>query len=219
MSLGRILAVAVLVTSLACSKPTSSPAAVHAPTSKPSRYFPLALGNSWTYDVTIQTRSLPAAIRMNVTDVDNSASAQGGTTYVLSILDTSLAPEDRPDEPVLYQVREGLGLYCVKCEGYILREPLVLSNRWPAGIAEGTDGTYRITDTTRTVRTPISTWNGCLTVEKTETTFDRRILTVYCLDVGPTLVRYFAVAADSPLQREETLVRYTIRDTVPSRGN
>ncbi len=209
----------ILVVAMACSASKSHLQGATSGTPALVRYFPLEVGNSWTYDVTIERHTIPAALRVQVTDVQEADRESGGPIYVLSVVDESVAPEHRLDEPVLYAIRSGEGAFCLKCEGYILREPLVVGNTWTAGQAEGTGGTYRIVATAETVKVGASTYRDCLTVEKNEPSLDRRILTAYCPGVGPVYARFFNMSAGGRPQpyREEALTRFS-REPIPSRG-
>lgn len=158
-------------------------------------YYPLDVGAAWVYEVHIEGKDEPASMQVLVSGslgVKNSERQ----SYLLSVLDESLPPENRIDEPVSYEVRSTEGIYCLKCGGFLLKGPIAIGNEWPAG-QEETTARYRITSTDATVHVGGRNIHECLAIELIDLIQGRRIEFFYAPNVGPVLVRYFHFGKDT----------------------
>ena len=186
----RFLVSAVLViASCGCSSMGGGPRASQNSFSSVVDYYPLGVGAAWVYQVHIEGKDEPANMQVLVSGLSGDKNSER-QIYLLSILDESLPPESRIDEPVSYEVRNTEGIYCLKCGGFLLKGPIAIGNEWPAG-QEKTSARYRITSTDATVDVDGKNIHECLAIELIDLIQGRRIEFFYAPNVGPVLVRYF----------------------------
>jgi len=179
-------------------------------------YYPLGVGAAWVYQVHIEGKDEPATMQVLVSGLSGDKNSER-QVYLLSILDESLPPEIRIDEPVSYEVRNTEGIYCLKCEGFLLKAPINIGNEWPTGQGQ-TSAKYKITSTDTTVDVEGKSIHKCLAIELIDLPHGRRVEFFYAPNVGPVLVRYFHLGKDTkPISpyRVEKIVEFG--RTIPPR--
>ena len=91
--------------------------------------------------------------------------------------------EQNGGQRLVYQVRPG-GIFRPDLGVWLLKAPLRAGASWPSASGR----TARIVATDAAVEVPAGRFTGCLRVEEAGGRDGRRIVTVYCPDVGPVLV-------------------------------
>lgn len=150
------------------------PAASTAP-APPTEYFPLAVGNSWTWVDRSPSGAPGSAPRRTVTIV--SRDAEG---YYLD------------DAKGALRVSQG----CIQDRvRSLLCTPATLDRTWVSVLSETSTERYRITATGVTAQTPAGTFEGCIVVQARTRAGDGAEIvleTTYAPGVGPVRIETFA---------------------------
>ena len=132
----------------------------------PDRLYPMEEGHVWAWQVE-DGEGLRALAQSRVVVRD-------GTRAVV---------EQNGGQRIVYQVRPE-GIFRQDLGVWLLKAPLRAGASWPGASGR----TARITATDAAVEVPAGRFEGCLRVEEEGGQDGRRIVTVYCPDVGPVLV-------------------------------
>jgi hypothetical protein len=122
-------------------------ACTHAPSSStdrysPGDYYPLAVGNSWTY----QVNTLGQTTDQTVTVVGKEGEFFSDSTHRHLMVDASGLRDD---------------------ERYLLQRPLVKGNHWKSVISVTSVESYEIVETDKKVSTAAGDFGGCIVVRST----------------------------------------------------
>ncbi len=132
----------------------------------PERFYPMAEGHVWAWQVE-DGEGLRALAQSRV-------AARDGMRAVV---------EQNGGQRLVYQVRPD-GIFRPDLGVWLLKAPLRAGASWPSASGR----TARIVATDAAVEVPAGRFEGCLRVEEAGGRDGRRIVTVYCPDVGPVLV-------------------------------
>lgn len=134
----------------------------------PRRLFPLGPHYSWAY------QNDPGGGLPRQTSVLRVADFTGRRARVESLANGNIRT---------YEVRDD-GIYWVESDIYILRAPIALGAEWPSLSGR----TARVTDLDASVDVPTGRFDHCVEVQETGGDSGLSVRTIYCPDVGPTLV-------------------------------
>jgi hypothetical protein len=132
---------------------------------EPSNLYPMREGYVWSYDVDTGTG-------MRTFAVSRVLSVSGGRVAITN-----------GGEEILYELRDG-GIFRPQSGTWLLRAPIEVGASWPSS----GDTTARVTSVTETVEVPGGRFEGCVEVLEEGGEGARRVRTVYCAGVGPTIV-------------------------------
>lgn len=132
-----------------------------------NRLYPLAEGQVWSYNVDTGGDEPPTLAISRVVGVE-------GNRYEI---------QNNRSDTVRYEVRPE-GIYAVATESWLIRDPIEEGREWPAGSGR----TARIASTDVEVDTAAGRFESCVRVEEGGGRDGRRIMTIYCPDVGPVVV-------------------------------
>lgn len=136
-----------------------------APRHSPLRLMPLAEGNVWTYDAYDQDGHGPTIAGIQVTR------GTAGEFTVASLF----ASNSRET----YQVRPE-GIYLPDSRGWLLRDPVVVGQRWPTR----NERQAEVVNTDVRITTPRGTFEGCVQINEDGGELEIHVETVYCTDIG-----------------------------------
>lgn len=131
------------------------------------RLYPLGEGQVWSYNVDTGGDEPPTLAISRVVAVE-------GNRYEV---------QNNRSDTVRYEVRPE-GIYAVATESWLIRNPIEEGREWPAGSGR----TARIASTDVRIDTAAGTFEHCVRVEEGGGRDGRRIVTIYCPDVGPVVV-------------------------------
>lgn len=161
-------------------------------------YYPLAVGNSWTYRVTPSPADAPLGEVKVVSEENGFFSVDfGGHQARIGARATSITDGTRT----------------------LIEEPLEVGHEWVAVPAPSTVERYRIVATNADVKVPAGMFRGCLQVETEQEVTSRdgtrgRLVGVwsYAPGVGPIHFVQKIYLGDAPPQKnvEYTLLRYRV---------
>lgn len=153
---------------------------------EPGRYYPMDEHSVWSFDV--DTGSGPPVL---------------GKAEVLSVIGNRVVIENNDNETIEYE-RRPEGIMRTSDSTWIIRAPLEVGAEWP-----GPGGrTARIAAVDEEVSVFAGQFTGCLRIEETGGADGRTIATVYCPDVGPTILE---AGMDAELTGMHAGVRATLR--------
>ena len=132
-----------------------------------NRLYPLAEGQVWSYNVETGGDEPPTLAISRVVAVD-------GNRYEI---------QNNRSDAVRYEVRPE-GIYAVATESWLIRNPIEEGREWPAGSGR----TARIASIDVALDTAAGHFDRCVRVEEGGGRDGRRIVTIYCPDVGPVVV-------------------------------
>lgn len=135
---------------------------------EPRRLFPLGEGYSWAHD------NDPGGGLPRQTSVLRVAAYTGQTARVESLANGNTRT---------YEIRED-GIFWTEGEVYLLRAPIALGAEWPSVNGR----TARVTDTDVSVDVPTGHFDHCVEVREEGGDSGLTTRTIYCPDVGPTLI-------------------------------
>ena len=132
-----------------------------------NRLYPLAEGQVWSYNVETGGDEPPTLAISRVVAVD-------GNRFEI---------QNNRSDAVRYEVRPE-GIYAVATESWLIRNPIEEGREWPAGSGR----TARIASVDVALDTAAGHFDRCVRVEEGGGRDGRRIVTIYCPDVGPVVV-------------------------------
>jgi len=161
-----------------CARAPAAPArAAAAPANEPGAYFPLAVGNSWTY--LDQSPGLPEASR--------------GAARTIRILERTKDGFFRDDQRG--ELRAGPD--CVRDRvRQLLCAPLEVGSRWTSTVSVSSSERYEIVATGELVATPAGTFKGCVKVRahnRAAGGVENVLETTYAPGVGPIRIETYAL--------------------------
>lgn len=159
---------ALALTLSACGGAQTRTAADDPTRLSPRRLFPLGEGYSWAYE---NDPGMGLPRQTSVLRV-SSYSAAGARVESLATGDART-----------YELRDD-GLFWVDANVYLLRAPIEVGAEWPS--ANGR--TARVTDTDVSVDVPTGHFDHCVEIREEGGDSGLAMRTVYCPDVGPTLI-------------------------------
>jgi len=154
-------------------------------TQRAVNYFPLEVGARWIYQV-LRNGGARGQVSVKVTDRTDSPD---GTTYSLTYEDSSLPRDEQDDEPIEYSVRRE-GVYCEKCPGFVLRDPLVVGREWQSGGDSTRPEVSKVIAVTETVTVGQTRYDNCVVVRASDLQARQHVVTTYAPNVGPVVVEY-----------------------------
>jgi|SRR5437660_2676696 len=164
-------------------------------------FFPLEVGARWTYQV-FQKKAAGGRLRVKVTDRTDSPD---GPTYSLTFADSSSPREEQEDEPIEYSVRRE-GVYCEKCPGFILKDPLVVGEEWQSGGEPTRPELSRVVAVATTVMVGTTRYQNCIVVRASDREARQQVMTTYAPRVGPVAAEYRSDGG--VLERREELLTF-----------
>jgi hypothetical protein len=187
----RIAVLPLVAVLAACATAGVAPAPRPAPPPSPvATYFPLAVGNQWTYE----TRYGPRVETNTVSIV-----AEEGGVYTDNRNNRFFVDEDG-----LRDERR-----------YLLHAPLVRGTTWKSTVDVGRTETYEIVDTGATVTVPAGTFPGAVVVRgrsRVDPTTELQVEWTYAPGVGLVRIATFALAGrDRIPQAVSELTEYRVR--------
>jgi hypothetical protein len=151
--------------------------AVPARDASPADYFPLAVGNTWTY--LDQSPTLPA----------------GGTAAARTVRILERTPDGFYRDSERGELRAGPD--CVRDRvRQLLCAPLEVGNRWTSTVSVASTERYEIAAVGETVVTPAGTFAGCVRVRahnRAPGGADHVLEMTYAPGIGPVRIETFAV--------------------------
>jgi hypothetical protein len=160
-----------------CASAPAAPAGRAASAAEPATYFPLAVGNSWTY--LDQSPALPEASR--------------GTTRTVRILERTKDGFFRDDQRG--ELRAGPD--CVRDRvRQLLCAPLEQGTRWTSTVSVSSSERYEVVATGERVATPAGTFQGCVRVRahnRAAGGAENVLETTYAPGVGPIRIETYAL--------------------------
>ncbi|MDQ3032670.1 MAG: hypothetical protein M3Y87_09655 [Myxococcota bacterium] len=148
-----------------CGGGQARPAGLDPDRLDPRALYPMREDYVWSYNVDTGTG-------MNTFAVSRVVSVEGDR-YVIT----------NGGEEIIYELREG-GIFRPPTGTWLLRAPIEVGASW-----ETTGGlTARVVSVTESVDVPAGHFDGCVDVVEEGGDSGRRIRTVYCAGVGPTVV-------------------------------
>lgn len=152
----------------------------------PARLYPMTEGSIWSFDV--DTGSGPPVL---------------GKAEVVSVSGDRVEIENNDNETIMYEHRAE-GIFRTAADVWLLRAPIEVGAEWPS-----TGGrTARITSVDEDVSVFAGEFHGCVRVEESGGEDGRSIATVYCPDVGPTILE---AGMRAQLTGMDASVRATLR--------
>lgn len=134
----------------------------------PRRLFPMGAGYSWAHD------NDPGGGLPRQTSVLRVTDFTGTTARLESLANGSVRN---------YELRED-GIFWVEGGVYVLRAPIRLGAEWPSVSGR----TARVTDVDASVDVPTGHFDHCVEVREEGGESGLSVRTVYCPDVGPTVI-------------------------------
>lgn len=135
---------------------------------EPRRLFPMGPNHSWAHD------NDPGGGLPRQTSVLRVTEFTGRTARLESLANGNART---------YELRDD-GIYWVESDVYLLRAPIAVGAEWPSINGR----TARVTDIDVTVDVPTGHFEHCVEVRETGGSSGLTTRTVYCPDVGPTLI-------------------------------
>lgn len=152
----------------------------------PDRLYPMTEGSVWTYDV-------ETGVGPNVLAISRVVAVRGTSVEIRNDGGQSLTYERRAE-----------GLWEPGSSTWLLRAPIEVGASWDTGSGR----TARITTIDERVEVMAGVFEDCVRVEETGGDDGRLIVTVYCPNVGPTIIESRMTAQ---LTGMEAAVRGTLR--------
>lgn len=134
----------------------------------PRRLFPLGEGYSWAYD------NDPGNGLPRQTSVLHVTAFDSGRAVVESLATGNART---------YELRDD-GLFWVEQDAYLLHAPIEVGASWPSGLGR----TARVTDVDVSVDVPTGHFDHCVEIRETRDDETDFVRTVFCADVGPTVI-------------------------------
>ena len=134
----------------------------------PRRLFPMGPNYSWAHD------NDPGGGLPRQTSVLRVTQFTGGTARLESLANGNART---------YELRED-GIYWVESSVYLLRAPIALGAEWPSINGR----TARVSDIDVSVDVPTGHFDHCVEIREEGGTSGLTTRTLYCPDVGPTLI-------------------------------
>jgi hypothetical protein len=162
-----LMALATLLLSVhaGCGAATARPAGLDPNRLIPRNLYPMQDGYVWSYNVDTGTG-------MNTFAVSRVVSVEG----------SQIAISNGGDE-LLYELREG-GIFRPQTGTWLLKAPIDVGATW-----ESSGGLVaRVVSVTEHVSVPAGEYDGCVEVIEEGGDSGRRIRTIYCAGVGPTVI-------------------------------
>jgi len=187
----RALAVAAALGAAGCAHAPGAPGAARSGGPTPARYFPLAVGNEWTWED--QSPQLPAERR--------------GALRTVRIQDRTADGYFRDNERGELKA----GVDCVRDrQRQLLCAPLAVGTSWKSVLSVSSTEKYEITAVGETVVTPAGTFRDCLRVRALNhapggTDLVNEI--TYAPGVGPVRIETFAVMKGAIQQQLRAVLR------------
>ncbi len=135
---------------------------------EPRRLFPMGANYSWAHD------NDPGGGLPRQTSVLRVTAYDGHTARLESLANGNTRT---------YQLRDD-GIFWVESEIYLLRAPIALGAEWPSMNGR----TARVSDIDISVDVPTGHFDHCVEVREEGGTSGLTTRTIYCPDVGPTLI-------------------------------
>jgi hypothetical protein len=148
-------------------------------------YFPIEVGAHWIYQVA-EKGVVRGRLSVNVTD---RSEGPDGSTYSLKYEDSSHSGEEQDDEPIEYTTKQ-TGVYCEKCPGFILRDPLLVGRQWQSGGDSAQPELSRVIAIGNTVTLGGTRYQNCVVVVASDPVAHQQVVTTYAPHVGPILAEY-----------------------------
>lgn len=163
-------------------------------------YFPLRVGNTWHYNVYLNSAKVAAQLIEKVVNADKEVGEQ--ITYTLRVEDFSIPRSDWPDDPTEYTIQANGDVFCDKCPGYILRSPLTPSLKWTADESKGRIETSRVVARQAETKLGGKTYSDCIVIDTTVTGSADHTTSTFARGVGCILTEYFRGETSRPVRRE-----------------
>jgi len=189
MIVGAGLLIALLL--CGCSGGTSTDAPVVDTATLPAaNWFPMKVGDSWTYDVTHDTSLINPVpgekliAKYTGTISTPSKVTQGGLSWFKVHFAALIGGYDA----LARQDANGLltkDMPAAATREYVIKKPIIVGATWQG--AE-TGATYKITSKTKSVTVPAGTFTNCLAVLCTDTSAGTKSTAYYAPGVGKVLV-------------------------------
>lgn len=176
-AVSRTLALLLAATAVACAHatPPAGTAAAPAPVADPTTFFPLAVGNEWTW-------------------IDLSPQSGGGAPKRRTVRITGRDAEGYYVDSEKGALRSSRG--CIQDRSRrLLCAPFESGRTWTSIVSETSTERYQITATGVTAKVPAGTFEGCLIVQaRNRAGSDAEIVleTTYAPGVGPVRIETFA---------------------------
>jgi hypothetical protein len=181
-----LFAVVVVGLLAGCSGGTSTPAVDTSLVTLPAKsWFPMAIGDSWTYNVTADPSQLSPSGDKFVITADGTMTIPekrtvGGFSWFVLRATTPLGTEDALARQTALGLM-GKDTSETSVGEYAIKAPITLNNSW-RGV--GTGIYYKITGVNQTVKVPAGTFKGCIVVRMLDNTKSMQTLVTYKQGVG-----------------------------------
>lgn len=163
MRVRRSFLVAAAILMASCAARTNAPKVADPTATRPSRLYPLAEGNVWSFDVD-----------------DGSGEPLLIVARVVRAAGARFEVSSGGGEPIPYEVRPD-GIYRRDLDAYLLKAPIRKGATW----STGNGLSARVVAVDEAVSTPSGELEGCVRIEEAGGGEQRTIVTVYCPGVGP----------------------------------